>query len=147
LGGAIRRALECIRQVVNVDGGVAIDGQPSFPEWAETSRDGWIETPSEADLVNGLPDPALRAWGTPRLRPQPVGTLLEPFPDTGGRRHGIPHAFVRCRDDPDPDPYPEEAFVTKLRTDPAWQFLEVPLNHLGVLHSPDVIAEVITNLG
>lgn len=141
--GVADRVPECIRQVVNVDGRVAIEGQASFAQWAETSRDGWIETPSEADLVNDLPAPALRAWGTPRLRPQPVGTLLEPFPDTGGRRHGIPHAHVRCSDDPDP----EEASVTNLRTDFAWQFLEVPLNHLGVLHTPDVIAEAITNLG
>jgi pimeloyl-ACP methyl ester carboxylesterase len=140
--GVADRVPERIRRVVNVDGGVAMEGQATYPEWAESAMDGWIGTPSDADLVDDLFDPALRAWGVPRLRPQPVGTLLEPFPDTGGRRHRIPHTYVRCSD----DPYPEEAAVTQLRTDPAWQFTEVPLNHLGVLHTPDVIAQLIHDL-
>lgn len=134
---------ERIRMVVNVDGGIAVEGQAPFPEWAETAQDGWIETPSEPDLANDLPEPAFRAWVVPLLRPHPVGTLLEPYPDTGGKRHGIPHAYVLCSDYPDE----EEAFVTELRSDPAWRFVEVPLNHVAVLHSPDVIAEAITDLG
>ncbi len=77
-----------------------------------------------------------------RERPQPLATDTEPYPDTGGRRHSVPHVFIRCTD----DDQPEEATVTKLRSDERWQFQELALNHACILYAPDEVAKVLHEL-
>ena len=72
-------------------------------------------------------------WVADRERPQPLATDTEPYPDTGGLRHTVPHVFIRCTD----DDQPEEGTVTKLRSDERWQFQELALNHLCILYAPD----------
>jgi pimeloyl-ACP methyl ester carboxylesterase len=152
--GVADRVPERLRLVVNIDGEVAEEGRTLIegwtPEACEEMHDfledaratGWMRPPTADEVADALPDAHLRNWVANRARPHPLATDTEPYPDTGGRRHGVPHAFIRCTE----DDQPEEATVTKLRSDERWQFHELPLNHLGILYAPDEVARVLHNL-
>lgn len=149
--GVADRVPERIRHVINLDGEVVQEGCALPDRWTDEGREamgvalrvgrdtGWLPPPTADDLADVLDDPALRAWVGERERPQPYGTDIEPYPDTGGRRHSIRHTFLRCI----VDDWPEQPSVTALRSDPRWEFHELPVNHLGLLYAPDVVAEAL----
>jgi pimeloyl-ACP methyl ester carboxylesterase len=145
---------ERLSRVVNLDGEVVREGQSLMDGWTEEARaemhdmleqgrkTGWLPAPTADDLADVLDDPQLRAWVGERERAQPFKTETELYPDNGGRRFQVEHIFLRCIN----DDWPEEANVTSLRTDDRWDFRELPLNHLGLLYNPGVVADALHDL-
>ena len=152
--GVADRVPERLRLVVNIDGEVAEEGRTLIEGWTQGAREemrdflddaratGWMRPPTADEMADALTDAHLRNWVADRERPQPLATDTEPYPDTGGRRHSVPHVFIRCTD----DDQPEEATVTKLRSDERWRFQELALNHLCILYAPDEVAKVLHEL-
>ncbi len=145
---------ERLQHVVNLDGEVVREGRSLMDGWTDEARSamsqmleqaratGWIPAPTADDLADVLDDPHVRAWVGERERPHPLATNTESYPDNGGRRFSVRHTFIRCAD----DDWPKEPSVTALRTDGRWEFRELPLNHLGLLYAPDLVAEALNEL-
>ena len=149
--GVADRVPERLATVVNLDGEIVVDGRSLQDGWTPEQREetrefhagarksGWLRPPTADQLADVLDDPELRAWLGQRLRPQPYATYTEPYPDTGGRRHTVPHVYLRCTE----DYLPEDPAITRLRSDVGWRVHDLPLNHLGLLYAPEVVAEAL----
>jgi pimeloyl-ACP methyl ester carboxylesterase len=148
--GAADRVPERLRMVVSLDGVRVRDGAPGLdnwpPEWVEEAvSTGWISPPTADDLADVLFDPALREFVAARERRFPIATLTTPFPDSGGRRWHVRHAYLACMQIASGDPSAEEqlAWWGTVKTDPRWDYRELPLNHLGLLYAADVVATAL----
>jgi len=144
------RMPERIGMIVNLDGVVVREGEPLEDTSAGSTGDSEaagavLEPPSVEDLADVLHDPRLRRFVAQRLRPHPAATDSTPFPDGGGRRWQVPHVYLCCTEPPDGDPTFDEdaAEMERLRSDPRWDFRALPLNHLGLLYTPVVVAEAL----
>jgi pimeloyl-ACP methyl ester carboxylesterase len=152
--GVADRVPERLRLVVNIDGEVAEEGRTLIKGWTAEAREemrefledaratGWMGPPTAEEMADALTDADLRSWVADRERPQPSATETEPYPETGGLRHTVPHVFIRCTD----DDQPEEGTVTELRSDERWQFQELAQHHLCPLYAPDEVARVLHEL-
>lgn len=158
-GGAVVDAVadlapERVRLIVNLDGPVSqegrsvldcmLDGRSDEMRAATLSEisDGWWSPPTAEDMAEYLPDAASCEWDALRERPQPINTVLDPYPRNDGRRHGIPHAYIRCSG----SQRPENPNVTPLRADSAWTFIEIPHHHFAILTAPDTVAACLEQL-
>ena len=94
--------------------------------------------PGEQDLRNTLTDPELRHFVALRARAQPTGTWTSPYPDTGGQRWEVPHAYIACAQAPIGNDFSDEqlAEYAALRADPRWEYREIPGNHLCLFYDP-----------
>jgi pimeloyl-ACP methyl ester carboxylesterase len=155
-GGAVADGVadvvpERLRDVVNLDGEILREGHSLLDGWTEEARahyattletartTGWMPAPTDLESIR---DPELTHWVLQRVRPHPVGTYTEVYPDTGSRRHEVPHTYLRCG-----TLHGEEPIVTELRGDPHWRFRELPtLNHLALFLAPDHIADALQGL-
>lgn len=139
--GVADRVPERLRLVVNLDGGLAEEGRSSIDDDDEVSlRTGCDAPPVANDLSAAITDPDLRSFIADRLRPHPVASFMEPYPDRGRRRDTVPHVFIRCVDPNDLSAQEDEG-VTALRSNRGWQVTELAVNHLGLLYAPEVVAD------
>jgi len=143
---------ERLRLVVNFDGKLALEGQAQM-RTAELPVDvleaslaaGVLEPPSERSLASTIKSPEVRRCVAARLQPQPISPLLHPFPDRGGRRREVPHAYLACVDQP--LGVEDARTLAALRADSRWKVEEIPTNHLGPLYAPAVVAAALDDLG
>ena len=153
--GAADRAPERIRAVVDLDGFVVEEGEHFLdlnewePQELEDARaTGWAPPPVADDLTGSLEDADLREFVGARERPHPASTLLFPYPDLGGRRRQVRHVFVACTDVPEGEEKTAKdlADLERVRTDPMWEFVELPVNHLGLFYAPDLVAQALLDV-
>jgi len=141
--GVADLAPERLRLVVNLDGDLLNDGQAIADTWDADDpllQDTHVPPPSEEDVGRTLTDADLVRWVAERLRPQPTRCWTEPLPARGGRRHSVAHAYLACTEQQDDE---SASQVAALRSDPAWEVHEVPLNHFGLVHDPRTIAAAL----
>ena len=153
--GVADRMPERLRMVVSLDGVLVRDGEPlgmadwwSAEQWEGFVTSGWIPAPTADDLANVLADAPLREFVAARERRQPTAAMTTPFPDTGGRRWQVPHVYLACTQAPAGEPFTEEdlAEFAAIEADPRWDYRELPLNHLGLLYAPQVVATALLDL-
>ncbi|MDP9220206.1 MAG: alpha/beta hydrolase [Actinomycetota bacterium] len=152
--GVADRVPDRLRLVVELDAEPPDEGRPMLdsgsPETveainamaAQSPEPGWVRPPTAEELAGMLADPDLRRWVADRERPMAYSAFVEPYPDTGAARHAVAHAYIRCTIDDEPEP----PRITALRTNDQWQFVELPLNHLGLLYDPDQVAKALHTL-
>jgi pimeloyl-ACP methyl ester carboxylesterase len=153
--GVVNRMPERVRLFVSLDGMAAHEGQivddlsdvplEEARHWRET---GWVPAPSEADLADVLADPALRAFVAERERPQPLATFTDRFPVERGPRRKVPHVYLACVEPPAGEALTEleQEERAAVRADPRWDYRELPLNHLGLLYDPEMVAATLLGL-
>ncbi|MFG1812394.1 alpha/beta fold hydrolase [Kribbella sp. NPDC049174] len=135
-----------LRLVVNLDGPLIQDGQAVVDSWDADDpdrarlKDTHVPPPSEEDMGLALADADLCHWAAARLRPQPTRCWTEPLPARGGRRNTVAHAYLACTEQQDDE---SASQVAALRSDPAWEVHDVPLNHLGLVYDPRRIAAAL----
>jgi pimeloyl-ACP methyl ester carboxylesterase len=152
--GVADRMPERLRMVVNLDGDRVRDGEPSGLEGWPAERveefvaSGWIPAPTSQDMANVLADSALRQFVAERERKLPTAALTTPFPDSGGRRWQVPHVYLACTEAAAGEPFTDEDLAERaaIKADPRWQYQELPLNHLGILYAPELVASALLDL-
>jgi pimeloyl-ACP methyl ester carboxylesterase len=153
--GAADRVPERLRLLVNLDGfvvdeGRIVDDLSDLPPdlVAQAKRSGWLAPPSADDLADTLADPALRSHVAERERPHPLATLATEFPSGGGNRWQVPHIYLACAQPPFGEAFSEKELNERaaIRNDPRWDYRELPLNHLGLLYAPEVVATSLLEL-
>jgi hypothetical protein len=146
---------ERLRMVVNLDGAPLVrDGEPAgLDGWppervGEFLASGWMSAPTAEDLADALADPELREFVAARGRSLPTAVLTTPFPDTGGQRWQVPHVYIAFTEAANGDPFTEEDLAQQaaIRADPRWGYRELPVNHLGVLYAPELVATALLEL-
>jgi hypothetical protein len=60
----------------------------------------------------------------------------------------VPHVYLACTEAPLGQPFSEEELAEweTIKADPRWDYRELPLNHLGLLYAPDVVAAALLDL-
>jgi pimeloyl-ACP methyl ester carboxylesterase len=145
--GVADRMPERARLVVNFDGQPVREGRSGLDASAlspEELATGLWQPPTEKRLADAIDDEQLIRFVAERLRAQATATVLDPFPDRGGRRRQVPHAYLLCDNGPMPDE--DLAELDALRADPNWTVNEIPTNHLGLLYAPNVVAAALVDL-
>lgn len=112
---------------------------------AQSTASGWLDPPTVADLIDDLPNEEQRGFDAAWERRQAVATRLGRFPDSGGGRWQVPHTYLACPPLPPGAAVSEQdqAVAAGLRSDPRWNYRELPLNHLGLLHAPEIAADAL----
>lgn len=147
MGGVAERTNSRVRRLVYLDGLVPGRGDSAlelFPESvAEALSDaarragGWRVPPWPASSF-GITDLADRAWVDRRLTDHPYATLSQA--DGVPPPAGIPRAFVACTAR-QRNTYLR--FAEAARTDPGWDYLELPTGHDAMVTAPGPLAELL----
>lgn len=147
--GVADRSTGRVSRVINVDGMLVEEGQPLDDSYRTADdAESWTPAPTSADLAPALTDEALRDFVARREQPNPVGTMTTPYPDLGGRRWLVPHTYLMFTELPPGEEWDAEdlATIERLDADERWEVRRMPLNHLGLLYAPDIVAEVLLDV-
>jgi pimeloyl-ACP methyl ester carboxylesterase len=157
--GAADRVPERIAHLVYLDADTPRDGEMSVtsPErqaWREAearrSGDGWraIGLPlSQYDAVlQGLISNERRNWFISRIVPHPLKCWTQPIRLSNPALLEIPHTFVRCVIDHDPNDTDVLRTNERLRTESVWQYREIDANHFAPVTAPDVVAATLLDI-
>jgi pimeloyl-ACP methyl ester carboxylesterase len=139
ISGVADRMPERVAHLIYVDAFVPTDGEsvfdlvtPSlrsqFVAQANTQGDGWRVSP--------LSD------GDPRRLAQPIKTLQQPIHFAGGDQSGISKTFVRCTDPRSPS---IDSSEQRVKSDPAWQYLELETSGRAAVQAPKQLSELLLN--
>jgi pimeloyl-ACP methyl ester carboxylesterase len=132
--GVAGRAPERLAQLVYLDAFVPEDGQSlvdlTGPEGAARTRAA-AEAEGDGWRVPGMPPPPstpadLLAWTTPRRNMQPLRTFTDPVRLSNGPIQ-LPRTYVYCSAKDGNDAFLK--FATRLQSDPAWRYYDVPTGH------------------
>jgi pimeloyl-ACP methyl ester carboxylesterase len=157
--GVADRVPERIAHLVYLDADTPRDEEMSVtsPErraWREEEArrrgDGWraMALPlSQLDsyLQGSLSDERLR-WFISRLVPHPLKCWTQPIRLSNPALMEIPHAFVRCVVDLDPNDPDALRTNERLRTESVWQYREIDANHFAPITVPDLVAAVLLDI-
>ena len=147
--GAADRVPERLKRVVNLDGMIAQEGTALDSSAGAGDGRGWLPAPTATDLAQVLSDPALCEFVAERERPDPVGGKTTAYPDLGGGRWSVPHTYLECTVVPPGEELDPEDFATmeRVNSDDRWEVRQLPVNHLGLLYAPDLVADVLMDVG
>lgn len=149
---AADRVPERVGLVIYVDALVPEDGQSALdllPAWfaaeARSTADerGRVPMPAVLEPPEGWIDEGDRSRYMRRLRPQPLGSFVEPVRLSGAGAH-LPRAFVRCTHAAPPGD-PIAAVAARARTS-GWAYRELATPHDPQLLDPDGTARVLDEL-
>ncbi|NLS68208.1 alpha/beta fold hydrolase [Bradyrhizobium brasilense] len=146
------RASARIRRLIFLDAVLPEDAKPlstlSSPKlWEERVA------ASKATPANGFPPPPVAAFGIAgsdqadwlerRLRPQPIGTYIEPPKLAKPVGVGIDTIYVSCEA---PAMAAIDPFRARARARPDWRFHSVPASHACMISDPQLTAETLAEL-
>jgi pimeloyl-ACP methyl ester carboxylesterase len=97
-----------------------------FVAQANTQGDGWRVSP--------LSD------GDPRRLAQPIKTLQQPIQLAGADLNTVSKTFIRCTDPRSPS---IDSSEKRVKSDPAWQYLEMETSGRAPLQSPKQLSDVL----
>jgi pimeloyl-ACP methyl ester carboxylesterase len=150
--GAADRVPERIRLLIYIDALVPRDGQSALdllPEWfapearATADERGLVPMPAILEPPGGRVDEQERIRYIERLRPQPLGSFVEPIRLSGAIDH-LPGAFVRCTRAALPgDPIGAVAERASAR---GWAYRELAAPHDPQLLNPQDTVHVLHEL-
>ncbi len=151
--GAADRAAERIGRLVYLDADVPRDGESEFDlmpadecagyeESARARGNGWLVPPPFPDpLPPGLPPVVV--WGVGRMAPHPLATMTQPLrlsdppPD-------LPRIYVYCSEGKDGEPEPP--YLSRVRSDPDWQWVELAAPHTAHVMAPEKLTATLLDL-
>jgi pimeloyl-ACP methyl ester carboxylesterase len=148
--GVADRARERIRQLIYLDAFVPSSGQslsdlapgrpmaPPAPEGAGSQVD-WLIAPSPTPPDTSAED---LAWITPRRRPQPKLTFMQPLKLLNGPLQ-LPRSYIYCARKVGPDAF---AQFRRLRDDPQWRYVEMDASHSPNVTAPAELVEILQGL-
>jgi pimeloyl-ACP methyl ester carboxylesterase len=118
---------------------VPADERAGYEEAARTRGDGWLVPPPFPDpLPPGLPPEV--GWAVARMVPHPLASLVQPLhlehapPD-------LPRTFVLCTEGKEDEAEPP--YVARVRTDPAWQLVELAAGHTAHVTAPEKLGRTL----
>lgn len=151
--GVAAQAPERLRLLVYLDAYIPEDGQSESDLWpperraiaeaAEAATPGLAQAPPPA--LFGVTDPALAAWITARMTPQPVATYTEPVPPGNATSTALPRLFIHCTANPPTTPDVFGPFAVTARAK-GWNVREIATGHLAMLTAPVELAEMLQEL-
>ncbi len=151
--GVAARVPERLKLLVYLDAYLPEAGQREADLWppdrramaeaAEAPAKGLAQAPPPA--IFGVTDPALVAWITARLTPQPVATYTEPAPSGNAASAALPRVFIHCTANPPATPNVFGPFAAKARAW-GWEVRELAAGHLAMLTAPRELAALLLAL-
>jgi len=158
IAGVADQVPQRLRQVIFLDSAVPSDGQ-SFYDAIED--DGSIRAsyharaaaagtseflPFNAEgLERVVPNPADREWMLARIVPTPLAPLDQPIRLGSPEAERLPRVYIRCIEGIDRSES-EPTFLTRIRSDPGWQYRELEANHLAPISAPQATVEALLSL-
>ncbi|HEY0238198.1 MAG TPA: alpha/beta fold hydrolase [Friedmanniella sp.] len=140
--GAADADPERVAALVYLDAFVPDDGDSCYTLTNDWQRE-WYLTGAAATGVDVEPLP----FFDPRARPHPLGTLLQRSRLTGAWRSVARKLYAAAAD---PEWLTQSPFVptaARLRDDPAWSVVDLPVSHNVLRDGPDLLVELLRDLG
>lgn len=152
--GVADKAAERISHLVYLDAFVPADGQSladfqppevlaMFKEKVRSEGEGY-KLPSFPAEVFGVTNADDLAWVRPRLNPHPFKTKLDPARLSNPQAAAIPRTYIYCNS---PAIGPFGQFAERLKTDKAWQFLELATGHDAMISEPEQLSRIFLEIG
>ncbi len=152
--GVADRAAQRLAQLVYLDAEVPTDGQCEFdllpPEEragyqqaATSSGQGWQIPPPVPDPLPQDLDAKLR-WAMSRMVPQPINTLTQPLRLANPPGAGVARTYILCTQGKEDQELP--GHVQRVRSDPAWRFIELAAGHGAHVTAPQQLADLLAEL-
>jgi len=149
--GVADRAPQRVAQLVYLDAFIPEAGKSAldlltpqrsaqFRQQAQLEGDGW-RIPSPPPELYGVVEPADLEWVRPRLGPQPLATLDQPFAVSGPPAPHIARSYVACIEFPGFRPFAE-----RVRADPSWRYREIASGHDAMVTRPGELAAILLEL-
>jgi len=129
--------------IVPTDGKRQIDMVPRRPGGAAEQFEkaqGAEALPIASMEFLGVAKPEQIAWLEQKLRPHPMGTLVEPINLPTDRVSGLPRTFIRCTE---PVDKPMSPFAVKVKEDAGWRYRELATGHDAMVTAPDAVVELL----
>ena len=151
--GVADRAAERIGRLVYLDADVPRSGESEFDlmpaeegagyeESARARGDGWQVPPPFPDpLPPGYPPEVV--WGVGRMVPHPLATMTQRL-RLSGSPPDLPRFYVYCSEGKDDEPEPP--YLSRVRTDPAWQWVELAAPHIAHVMAPEKLTATLLDL-
>jgi pimeloyl-ACP methyl ester carboxylesterase len=165
--GVAERVPERLAQLVYLDGWVPADGQSDYDVAVASDEAraqgivaemnaGWavgtpgfrpIDADVEAFITTMIEDPADAAWYVSKLAPHPLAAWTQPIQLGNAAAAELPRAFIFCTEEKGTaDEDPTVRIAERVRSDPAWTYLELATNHLSLVNDPQTTAEALLSL-
>jgi len=155
--GVAEQAAERLGHLVYLDAFVPGDGQAlsdfappaliaMFREQARREGNGY-GVPPLSDTF-GITAEADLAWVRPRIGMHPLQTKLDPVRLSNPNARQLPRTYIYCADPSAPPERPRAfaQFATRLRTDPAWRYVEIATGHDAMITEPDQLSRLLLDL-
>lgn len=150
IAGVTDQIPERLAQVIYLDAMVPDDGQSfydAFSDGAEAQASdqqeaeaagtpGFLPTPV-AWIEEAVTDVAVRTVMLARMTPHPLATWTQPIRLTTPNTAQVPRTYIFCTVTSEPDP----PYLTRIRADPNWHYVEIPFDHLAPVTAPRETAE------
>jgi pimeloyl-ACP methyl ester carboxylesterase len=156
--GVAEQVPERLARLVYLDATVPADGQ----SLADAEPDGaaWVAQLRAAGAAAGLPgywpvpvayiqelvtDSVDQAWMLARLTPQPLAPFVQPVRLHNAAAARLPRTYIRCTEGVAPAEL-EAAYLARARTQPGWDYRELPSNHAAPFVAPRLTAARLLSL-
>jgi pimeloyl-ACP methyl ester carboxylesterase len=165
--GVAERVPERLARLVYLDAWVPADGESDY-DVAFASEEvkaeaiaydvaaGWAAgtpglRPIDADVegfITGITkDPVDAEWLVSKLTPHPLAAWTQPIQLGNPAAAALPRVFIYCTEEKGTaDEDPTVRIAERVRTDPAWTYLEIPANHMALVNDPQATAEALLSL-
>jgi pimeloyl-ACP methyl ester carboxylesterase len=139
--GAADRHPECVAALVYLDAFVPADGDSCYTMTNDWQRAWYLDG---AGLTGVAVEPL--PFFDPRTRPHPLGTLLQRSRLTGAWTR-VPRKIYALAAEPDwLAQSPFRSTADRLRTNPAWSVIDLPVTHNVLKDGPDLLVDLLVNL-
>jgi pimeloyl-ACP methyl ester carboxylesterase len=149
ISGVAERAAGRLRRLVYLDAFVPRDGETVMdlisPELAARFReqvamrgDGW-RVPPPPPARYGVVDPDDVAWVQPRMGDHPLLSFTQPVRFRDLAALALPRTFIWCA----AFDGPFGQFAVRARTEPGWQYHDLPTSHDAMVTLPGELVEVL----
>ena len=155
IAGVTDQVPERLAQVIYLDATVPADGQSFYDAWlggaemqaseqqeAEAAGTPGFLPPPVGWIEEAVADAAIRTVMLTRLTPHPLATWTQPIRLTNPNAARVPHTYICCTVTSEPDP----PYLTRIRADPDWNYVEIPFDHLAPVTAPRETAMALAAL-
>ena len=165
--GVAERVPERLTQLVYLDGWVPADGQSDYDVAVASDEAraqgivaemnaGWaagtpglrpIDADVEAFITGMIEDPTDAEWYVSKLAPHPLAAWTQPIQLGNPTAAALPRVFIFSTEGKGTaDEDPTVRIAERVRSDPAWTYLELAANHMALVNDPQATAEALLSL-
>ena len=114
-----------------------------YQQAATTNGQGWQIPPPVPDPLPEDLDAKLR-WAMSRTVPQPINTFTQPLRLANPASAGVRRTYILCTQGKEDQELP--GYVQRLRSDPAWRFIEFAAGHGAHVTAPQQLTDLLAQL-